>query len=112
MLVVDTQSTSSGDVVRSLSGRWPPPSCHYGSNDTWSSGSDHSSHLGQLTINTGWNASTFPTHSEVSVYLYGRFQIIVTLSGPKLGPLHMWVFRVLIAEIRNVLRLLECASVL
>jgi len=66
------QVLGSGDEpVRSLGSKWPPPSSSsHVSDDTWGSASDRRSagHLGQLTINTGWNvpsASATPRHMQV-----------------------------------------------
>jgi len=65
--------TNDDDVVRSLGHRWPPPSTPHVTDDTWGPSSDHGTaatghlgHLGQLTINTGWNSATLPQHTEVS----------------------------------------------
>jgi len=79
-----------------LGGRWPPAlSSEYRihGDETWGSGgADGGGHLGQLTINTGWSASTFPTqtqvvsHCGVVAFRLTAFRLIsFCLIAPQLG---------------------------
>jgi len=62
-------SSGSDEPVRSLASRWPPSAGSHVGDDAWGSASDRggvaAGHLRQLTINTGWSASTQPRHVQV-----------------------------------------------